>query len=148
RAAVSARVNQFAFPAIVTVQVLFDLIQRFWKTRLEKLVSNAAPRCIRSPSVEFFCDAVPTSDAVVTVAHNDGVEPGIEHARPFRQHFPLFLGPPAFGDIAEDEDRPEHRSIRTADRRSAVVDRYFGSVPGDKHRVVGQTDNMALTDCT
>src|SRR5438067_12578323 len=131
RTAVSRLVNQLAFPAIVTVQVLVALIQRFWKTRLEKLVSNTALRCIRSPSVQYFCDAVPTGDAVVTVAHNDGVEPGIEHARPFRQDFPLFLGPPAFGDIAADEDRPEDRSIRTADPRSAVVDRYFGSVPGD-----------------
>jgi len=48
-----------------------------------------------------------------------------------------------FGDVTEYEDDADHFSGSVADGRAAVVDRDFGTIPGDEEGVVGQTDDCA-----
>src|SRR5438552_763208 len=126
------------------MQVSGNLIERFWKDRIEKDVSYLTESFNGGPAIELFGDPVPTDHAVTIIANNDGVKSRIEHAGLFSQHFALFLSSPALGDISKDQDSSKDGSVRPSNWGPAVIDRYFGIVPRNEQGVVSQTDNSAF----
>ena len=96
------RVNQFAFPTAVPVQVCNNIGEGFWKRRSEKRVRHLSEHFIGTPSIKFFGHPIPIRDAVAGIAYDDRVKSRIEHAGLFRQEFALFA---TKIDVAEEVSR-------------------------------------------
>ena len=84
---------------------------------------------------------VPRADDAVERLADDRVVGRLDDGRQPRLGL---LGPPALGDVAEDQDRPDRGPGLVPDGGGAVVDGPLRPVPGDEDRVVRQPDDRPL----
>src|SRR5262249_3543066 len=65
-----------------------------------------------------------------------------------RQEFSaFFLSSSALGNVAEDQNSPKYLSLGILDWRSAIVNRYFGTVSRYQQSVICKADDDTLSHC-
>src|SRR5438105_1145165 len=95
-----------------------------------------------SVAKESFGPGIPRADDAIERFADDRIIGRLDDGRQERLGL---LRPPARGDVAEDEDRPEHRATLATNGCCTVVDGPFRPVPGDEEGVVRQPHDRALS---
>ena len=81
--AVAASVSDFAFPSVLTKQLLVDFRQPRRKFCFQQMVYYFAQCFVSRIAIKFRRPFVPVGDPIVFVANNDGVVGQIQQARLF-----------------------------------------------------------------
>jgi hypothetical protein len=119
---VSLGMDELPLPPVGAEQLRIDFCQRLGEARVQDLVSSLADRLLAVPPVEPLGTAIPISDDVVHVAHENRVMREVEEAGLLSQH--------RFGLLALDGDAREMGDLldqamllRSRAARLAIVDR-------------------------
>jgi hypothetical protein len=67
---VAGRMHEFPFPPSATDQLRVNLLQRFWKLRLQQAVTYSANRFLFAPAIELLGTPIPEMNPAVDAPSN------------------------------------------------------------------------------
>src|SRR5262249_34243818 len=138
-------VDQLAVPTPGSKQLVPDLLERKGKYGVQELVCDSSDRILHRPAVQLLGSAIPVSDSIVHVAHENRVVREIQQAGllgSFRDFdfetiarlskIPLHAPPQRAEPSDQQSERHEHYKVRQVARADIETVERFGKEVSDE----------------